>query len=178
MKALSLFLVFGISLIPSIAQADTYVRGYYRKDGTYVRPHYRSSPNGTVLDNWSTEGNINPYTGEPGSLNPYRITPSRLPRVTTPQTVNPLSLPIKTNDCETNFSLPPTESLPEFRCLSVMPILPPLTSVDDYLNRVQEENTSIRFQGVRGSRLRSLQGEIQRLQHKYRLQQKNESFRH
>ena len=47
--------------------ADTYVNGYYRSNGTYVAPHYRSSPNSTVTDNWSYKGNTNPYTGETGS---------------------------------------------------------------------------------------------------------------
>jgi hypothetical protein len=42
------------------------VRGYVRKDGTYVAPHYRSSPNGTKADNYSTRGNYNPHTGKPG----------------------------------------------------------------------------------------------------------------
>lgn len=47
------------------------VRGYTRKDGTYVQPHKRSSPNSTTYDNWSTRGNINPYTGKMGTKNPY-----------------------------------------------------------------------------------------------------------
>lgn len=42
------------------------VKGYYRKDGTYVRPHYRTAPNRTVRDNWSYKGNINPHTGKKG----------------------------------------------------------------------------------------------------------------
>ena len=50
---------------------DVYVRGYYRSDGTYVQPHYRSSPNNTTLDNWSTKGNVNPYTGKLGTRDPY-----------------------------------------------------------------------------------------------------------
>ena len=49
------------------AVADTYVQGYTRSDGTYVAPHYRSSPNYTKRDNWSTEGNTNPYTGKAGT---------------------------------------------------------------------------------------------------------------
>ena len=36
------------------------VRGYYRKDGTYVRPHVRTYPNNTVTDNYSYPGNYNP----------------------------------------------------------------------------------------------------------------------
>ncbi|MBY3619571.1 hypothetical protein HGO21_08445 [Acinetobacter sp. CUI P1] len=38
--------------------ADTlvYVHGYYRADGTYVRPHYRTHPNNYVNDNFSYLG--------------------------------------------------------------------------------------------------------------------------
>lgn len=43
------------------------VRGYSRKDGTYVQPHRRSAPDGNFGNNWSTRGNVNPYTGEPGT---------------------------------------------------------------------------------------------------------------
>lgn len=45
------------------------VKGYYRKDGTYVQPHMRSSPDGSFYNNWSTKGNINPYTGAEGTRN-------------------------------------------------------------------------------------------------------------
>lgn len=48
------------------ANAD-YVNGYYRKDGTYVAPYHRSSPNNTQRDNYSTYGNYNPYTGQQGT---------------------------------------------------------------------------------------------------------------
>lgn len=69
MRALLLCLAFLI--IPIAASADVYVNGYYRKDGTYVKPHYRSDPDGSVLNNWSTKGNVNPYTGKRGTKNPY-----------------------------------------------------------------------------------------------------------
>jgi len=49
------------------AFADVSVKGYHKKDGTYVQPHYRSSPNNTTRDNYSTYGNTNPYTGERGT---------------------------------------------------------------------------------------------------------------
>ena len=66
----------GIMLMASAALAqDVYVRGYFKSDGTYVQPHYRSAPNSTRLDNWSTKGNVNPYTGKLGTrnlYNPYR----------------------------------------------------------------------------------------------------------
>lgn len=43
------------------------VRGYFRKDGTYIGPHKRTAPDGTFADNWTTEGNVNPYAGKPGT---------------------------------------------------------------------------------------------------------------
>lgn len=49
----------------------TSVSGYYRKDGTYVQPHYRTTPNSTRMDNWSTRGNVNPFTGKKGYSNPF-----------------------------------------------------------------------------------------------------------
>lgn len=58
-------------LIGSLASADVYVHGYTRSNGTYVAPYHRSSPNSTTLDNYSTQGNTNPYTGSTGYRNPY-----------------------------------------------------------------------------------------------------------
>lgn len=37
----------------------------------YVEPHMRSAPDGNFYNNWSTKGNVNPYTGQPGT----RVTP-------------------------------------------------------------------------------------------------------
>ncbi len=54
-------------LISFVAKAQVHVNGYTRKDGTYVAPHMRSSPNSIKQDNWSTKGNINPYTGKIGT---------------------------------------------------------------------------------------------------------------
>ncbi len=54
------------------ANADQYVNGYTRRDGTYVEPHYQTNPNSTKLDNYSTQGNVNPYTGKAGAVDPYK----------------------------------------------------------------------------------------------------------
>lgn len=55
----------------AIAQGTTYTPGYTRRDGSYVAPHYQTAPNNTLMDNWSTRGNVNPYTGERGTRDPY-----------------------------------------------------------------------------------------------------------
>jgi hypothetical protein len=43
------------------------VRGYVRRDGTFVPPHFRSSPDGIFSNNWSSRGNVNPFTGKSGT---------------------------------------------------------------------------------------------------------------
>ncbi len=53
------------------------VSGYVKKDGTYVAPHYRSAPNRSTVDNYSTRGNYNPYTGQAGKKDPYALPASR-----------------------------------------------------------------------------------------------------
>lgn len=55
---------------------DVNVRGYYRNDGTYVEPHHRSAPNQNQYDNYSSQGNLNPYTGQEGrERNEYSLDP-------------------------------------------------------------------------------------------------------
>ena len=61
--------IIAVALLALSAQAvaDEYVNGYVKKDGTYVAPHMRSSPNGQQWDNYNTKGNTNPYTGQEGT---------------------------------------------------------------------------------------------------------------
>lgn len=58
---------FIILILATLAFSDTWVNGYTRKDGTYVPGHYRSAPDGSKANNWSTKGNTNPYTGKEGT---------------------------------------------------------------------------------------------------------------
>lgn len=43
------------------------VSGHVRSNGTYVAPSHATNPNSTKADNYSTRGNVNPYTGKPGT---------------------------------------------------------------------------------------------------------------
>ncbi len=63
--------VCALVIVGATALGQVRVRGHVRRDGTYVQPHYRSNPDGSFYNNWSTQGNVNPYTGEPGK----RVTP-------------------------------------------------------------------------------------------------------
>ena len=56
-----------VSAVGVAFAGDVYVKGYHRKDGTYVQPHYLTSPDLTRNNNYSTYGNQNPYTGQWGT---------------------------------------------------------------------------------------------------------------
>ena len=66
-----IFLIFISEII--FCQGSVYVKGYFKSNGTYVAPHYRSAPDGNFYNNWSTYGNINPYTGKEG----MKLTPEK-----------------------------------------------------------------------------------------------------
>ena len=78
MKKLTIFTVALLLFVSafffsSSAEAAVRTRGYYKPStGTYVQPYYRSSPNSTRWDNYSTRGSYNPYTGKKGYTNPYK----------------------------------------------------------------------------------------------------------
>lgn len=59
---------FGSSHSSSHTTSEHYVSGYFRGNGTYVSGHHQTNPNGTRNDNYSTRGNVNPHTGEPGTM--------------------------------------------------------------------------------------------------------------
>lgn len=74
---LLLIAIFGMS---SHADAAVSVKGYYRKDGTYVAPYKKTNPDQSKTNNWSTKGNINPYTGTKGTVDPFK-TEIKLPKL-------------------------------------------------------------------------------------------------
>lgn len=80
--------VAALMIAPALS-AQVYVRGYTRSDGTYVAPHYRSLPNRSVYDNYSTRGNYNPYTGKAGTRNPYSPSTYSSPTYGTPYGSSP-----------------------------------------------------------------------------------------
>ena len=74
MRKLTTILIVFISIFSFanlFAQSDVYVNGYYKKSGTYVQPHFKTAPNSSMFDNYSTKGNYNPFTGKPGWIDPY-----------------------------------------------------------------------------------------------------------
>jgi hypothetical protein len=69
MRQIISILCFCISIIlfsTVVLAKDVHVKGYYRKDGTYVRPHIRSSPDSSKANNYgpsqSSDELMNPRT--------------------------------------------------------------------------------------------------------------------
>jgi len=76
MKKLIIAAIISLSLVSLNAQVQ--VNGYYKSNGTYVDSYQRTSPNSTTLDNYSTKGNTNPYTGKIGTKDAYGNSSSNL----------------------------------------------------------------------------------------------------
>lgn len=67
-----IFLIFALGIFSFVEARTTKVRGYYKpRTGSYVQPHYKTSPNKSRFDNWSTKWNYNPYTGKKGTKDPF-----------------------------------------------------------------------------------------------------------
>ncbi len=65
-KAILLILTFVLTIVTASAQAPKYQKGYYKKNGTYVTGHYKTTSDRTNHNNYSTRGNTNPTTGKKG----------------------------------------------------------------------------------------------------------------
>jgi len=71
MRKFGMLLLAGFAtLLPFAVEAQQRVDGYNRRDGTYVQPYTRSTPNNSYNDNYSVRGNQNPYTGAYGTQSP------------------------------------------------------------------------------------------------------------
>jgi hypothetical protein len=87
----------GKSSAPKAKPSVVHVKGYTKKDGTYVAPHDRTAPNSTKNDNWSTKGNVNPETGKPGTKDPDS-SPTATPPPPVPSTTRQASTHIRCCD--------------------------------------------------------------------------------
>jgi hypothetical protein len=68
MKNLFFLIVFFFTTALTFAQSQVWVEGYTRSNGTYVQGHYRTAPDYTINNNWTTVGNVNPHTGRAGTI--------------------------------------------------------------------------------------------------------------
>jgi len=57
----------GHSSYSSSSRSDHTIRAYTKSNGTHVGPSHATNPDTTRNNNYSTKGNVNPYTGKPGT---------------------------------------------------------------------------------------------------------------
>ena len=76
-KLLSVLALAALVASTAASAAGHYVNPYTRSNGTYVQGHMQTAPNSTRLDNYSTRGNVNPYTGQAGTVSPQYTPPQR-----------------------------------------------------------------------------------------------------
>lgn len=76
MKRTLIFAAILLGVSTAVLAGDVYHKGYVTKSGTYVAPHYQTAPDSSKYNNYSTQGNVNPYTGQAGRVNPEPSTPS------------------------------------------------------------------------------------------------------
>lgn len=65
-KIIIILLIALMTSVATFAQSHKYQNGYFRKNGTYVTGHYKTRPDRTNHNNFSTRGNRNLYTGVKG----------------------------------------------------------------------------------------------------------------
>ena len=76
MKILLALAAVAAVIAPTFAQgtgssfSSSYVNGYTKRDGS-TQGHFRSTKDSSFSNNWTTKGNINPFTGSAGTrINP------------------------------------------------------------------------------------------------------------
>lgn len=104
-------LFFSIFFIFSPLMVDAYVsvKGYYRKDGTYVSPHVRSNPNGLKYDNYSYKSGDGLYNETYGTRGSTWDTPTY---ITDPDYYEGKALYEANKPGTSNNILPPTTLTP------------------------------------------------------------------
>jgi hypothetical protein len=66
--------MIGNSAVAASALAQVKVRGYERKNDTYVQPSEPTAPNSGKADYWSSRPSVTPVTGQHGTRDPYAPT--------------------------------------------------------------------------------------------------------
>jgi hypothetical protein len=130
-NVLSILLLGTLSLFsnPSFAQrkssSDVYVRPYVKSNGTVVQGHMRSAPDKTAGNNFSTKGNVNPYTGAAGTV----VVPGAG------------MLPAKPATLQSGFSIQNNSVVSQFESLMTS-LIDRLNSIESIVNNVSQRPVS------------------------------------
>ncbi len=65
-----LALLISVLAVHSVEAKTIKVKSYYKPStGKFIDSHYKTSPNKIKIDNYSSKGNYNPFTGKKGYKN-------------------------------------------------------------------------------------------------------------
>jgi hypothetical protein len=84
MKTTLVAMALAALALPALAQSQHYVQPHVTRNGTFVQGHMQTNPDSNLYNNWSTQGNTNPYTGQSGNVNPYQQQPQQIYQVPQP----------------------------------------------------------------------------------------------
>ena len=67
MKIIYLISAVAMFSTNAFAQGITTQKAYIKRDGTYVAPTFKTKNDGKMYNNYSTKGNVNPFSGKVGT---------------------------------------------------------------------------------------------------------------
>lgn len=67
---MKIVIILAMSMMSTFAQAQVQVKGYYKSNGTYVRPHIRSSPDSFKSNNYGPASSSPEYASKGGFASP------------------------------------------------------------------------------------------------------------
>lgn len=103
-----------------------YVNPYTKSNGTVVQGYYKTNPNSTINDNYSTEPNVNPWTGNYGTVSrSYSYPTYSNPTYSSPKYESTPTYNLPSNNSLSDFYSSPY-SYPSYS----LPSLPSLSTYD------------------------------------------------
>ena len=76
MKIILLISALTLCYSSAMAQGIIFQKGYVKKDGSYVSPVYKTKSDNKMYNNYSTQGNVNPFTGKAGTKRDTQLYPN------------------------------------------------------------------------------------------------------
>jgi hypothetical protein len=141
-------------MLPSYNSSSVPVRGYTRANGTHVQPSFRSAPDGKFYNNWTTYGNINPYTGKEGTKSTPSVNYGSSERIPnnygsnqsfTPSQFSPVLPPFQpsyTPSIPRFYQVPQPLALPSQAQIARQPVVPDQSSATQFQSPFAEAQSS------------------------------------
>lgn len=114
-----------------------------KSNGSYVEPHYRTAPNSTNTDNFSTIPNINPHTLVPGYISPDSNSNNKNYLYATPENANN-----NDNSANVNYKLSEIEKEISDKYKRLIENSTNQTYPTDSRNNIDEDNPPLNYDPI------------------------------